>query len=237
MKIPFGFVFTIAAALSVAVVSPCSAADDVDDVPEAGEDAKPEKPKKKPRKKPEYKSIVEAEEVAKAWEQPIFAFVDFSGEPLCAQVKMKLIDRCRQVQKEIIDEECVFWHCTVPVWKDRSKNKNNNNNNNRRSGKDRPKPKPDASRLPSEDQVVLRLITGGGATGYPLIALISHENGRVVMQMSFSDLSEATVTRLMRDFKDGMHQLGKKDWKVPDKVQKLIDREEKDRIRAEKMKR
>ncbi len=193
---------------------------------EAQAEAEKVQPKKRrPKKAATYAHYKAAEETAKAWNQPIVAFVEIDGDKAAQHIKMKTFG-VREFA-EFADANFVFYHCKIPQKIEKRRG--------RRAPPKRDKNaplKPDYDELKKEDSLAVSRINGSNrAPAYPLIAIISPE-GSVKYTMALVE-EEASLAKFVEELKVTFDQ---EKWPllIPPKFQKALDLEAKKKAALEK---
>lgn len=133
--------------------------------PAASEESQPEPKKKKPpRKDAEYRDWAKASAVAEAWEQPIVAYVEVSGDKQNMPVKSKTVGN-PLFKKEFVPKNAIFFVATVPAVKQKTVNNNN--------GQKREKPpvKPDFESMNKNVRAAVQRLGADQRAQFPLIVL------------------------------------------------------------------
>ena len=189
------------------------------DAPAASEESQPEAKKKKPpRKEAEYRDWAKASAAAEAWEQPIVAYVEVSGDRQNMPVKSKTVGN-PLFKKEFVPKNAIFFAATVPA----VKQKNNNRNAN---GQKREKPpvKPDFESMNKSLRAAVQRLGAEQRAQFPLIVL-ADPTGRA-LDSSLGGYPPDTFAAWIESLKRAMETANYK-VEVTPKLQGEMDKEKK----------
>lgn len=183
----------------------------------AGEDeaaAEEEAPKKRrPRKEKEYRDWDKVLAHAEAWEQPVIVLVTLSGDKKSNLVKQALFSRA-ELFKDVMQPNCLFYSVTVPKVREKRNNRGN-------SSGERPLPRPNWEAMRGKAGIARQACE---KTGFPAVVLCSH-TGRIVAPVSVA--SSGPVLGSFVEALKGAFSLGKYEFTVTPRLQKMLDREAK----------
>ena len=180
--------------------------------------------KRRPKKGAVYQHWAQAEQMAKAWDQPVVAIIEIDGDKAASKIRMKTFG-AREFA-EFTDANFVFYHCKIPQKVEKTRR-------GRRVPVKKDAPlKPDYDQLKKEDSVIVSRINGTTrAPAYPILAVISPEGG-VKYSMPLQE-SEVTLTKFYEELKSVFEE-NKWPLETTKKFQKALDADAKAKAALEK---
>lgn len=175
--------------------------------------------KKRPKKDPKgYTNWDKAVEIAEAWEQPVFVFLELKGDKVSGRVKTQIFGNrdCKFIE-EFVNPNAVYYHYAV----DAKKRDNRGNNQKNRNAP----PEPDMSKIKESERMIISRLTGGQHKPvFPIVALVTPA-GKVLGTAVLDEQGPVFggfVNGLKTAFESGSYPV-----ELKAKVQKAIDREAK----------
>ena len=143
------------------------------EAPAVAEEQQPEVMKKKaPRKEAEYRDWNKVSAAAEAWEQPIIAFIEVSGDKKNAPLRMKTVG-VKEFVKEFVPKNALYFHATVPSVKQKQAP-------NPQGGKrEKPPARPDWEAMNKNLRGPVQRLASGRGASLPAIVL-TDSTGRVI---------------------------------------------------------
>lgn len=170
-----------------------------------------------------YTDPTKAIEVAQAWDQPIIAFIDLSGDRTSSRVRAVTFGN-QDFVKNFILPNAVYFHYTVPSEKMKPQR-------GQKVDKNKP-PKPNFDKLKPEMKAALQRFASGGARpgnmSFPVIAVLK-PNGQPVGTILVSP-EDFNLVELADDFKQTIEGAQLK-WNVTPKMESMLNKERK-RLKA-----
>ena len=186
--------------------------------------------KKRPKKDPKgYTNWDKAVEIAEAWEQPVFVFLELKGDKVSGRVKTQIFGNrdCKFIE-EFVNPNAVYYHYAVPQVEVKQQRGRNNS-----KAKDEP-PKPDMAAIKaSERAMVTRFASGGGKmASLPVVAVVAPGGGRMLGTVTYED-GPTGFGEFVEGLRKAMESGGYK-VSVGPKVQKRIDADAKKAAKLKK---
>lgn len=192
------------------------AAPPADPTPTPEEEAAPAKKKKPPKKQAEYRSWAAAAAAAEAWEQPVLALFEVAGDKTTSKIKAGTI--CSQpFQKEFIPENLIYFRCVVPAAKTTKKGE---------------APEANIWGMKTEDQAMVRRLTGYDRPALPMIVLVDY-TGRILDATLCPFEEEVQLGKFVESVKTAM-TTAKYEVTINKRLQKAVDKEAKELEKAAK---